>query len=103
LTTAIAKAKGDNWLYLGLKASPTTIEGKSEGEIVSLNVSNFSPGRSNKTSQRFSYLQVSRNGQWLYAVNTQDANILIIEASTLKEVSAITDLGETPSLIVESP
>jgi len=101
---SVAKAKGHNWLYLGLRVSKLTSTGTgSEAEIVSLNVSNFLQTRSNKISQRFDYLYVSRDGRWLYAVNTRDANLLIIEATTLKEVSEITDLGQTPSLLVESP
>jgi hypothetical protein len=101
---SIAKAKGNNWLYFGLRV-PTlaSIETESEGEIVSLNVSNFLQAASNKTSQRFHYLYVSRDGRWLYAVNTLDSNLLIIEAATLKEVKELSDLGQTPSLIVESP
>jgi DNA-binding beta-propeller fold protein YncE len=101
---SIAKAKGNNWLYFGLRV-PTlaSIETESESEIVSLNVSNFLQAASNKTSQRFHYLYVSRDGRWLYAVNTLDSNLLIIEAATLKEVKELSDLGQTPSLIVESP
>jgi DNA-binding beta-propeller fold protein YncE len=101
---SVARARDNTKLYLGLKVSRSAgLESATEGEIVSFNLSNLLQSSSNKTSQTFNYLYVSRDGRWLYAVNTWNANLLVIEAATLQEVRVLTDLGETPSLVVESP
>ena len=91
-------------LFIGLTIPPSLSLGHwAGGEILSLNSTDFAQQGLIKTSQPFNYLFLSRNGRRMYAINTFQANITIIDALTLSEVRTINGVGVSPSLIAEAP
>lgn len=56
-----------------------------------------------RTTVPFWSLAISRDGQWLYAANSADQSITVIDASRLTEVKKIPDLGNEPALAIVQP
>jgi YVTN family beta-propeller protein len=93
-----------NKIFVSLSLPDGSAQGQwSGGEILSVNLSDSAQSAPVKTKHPFNYLFLSRNGRQLYAINSSEANLMVIDAATLKEVRTVEDIGESPAIIIEAP
>lgn len=93
-----------NRLFISLNAPAFNDRGYwSADEILTIDLRTSAQLGSIKTNQSFNYLFLGRGGRQLYAVNTSEANLMVIDATTLREVRTIEDIGDSPSLVIEAP
>jgi hypothetical protein len=98
---SLAVANNRNKMFVGLNETGSGRWAFREIETVNLNDSSRSDVV--KLSRAFDYLILSRDGNQLYAVDAFGKALTVIDATGLREVKTIKDLGVTPSVVIEAP
>jgi YVTN family beta-propeller protein len=86
--------------FLIVKPPPYS-EGEASDEIISINLQNPASISSARFTQKIDYLTVSRDNQRLYSIDSEHSSLTIIDSARLSEIRTISNVGVTPSLVIE--
>ncbi len=99
-----ARSPDKNRVYISLQVPSDVNQGQWLADrINAYDLRNLNQLGSVETSRPFSYLAMSRDGRFIYAVDSDGAKVLVIDTTTLKETRTISNVGVSPSLMLSAP
>jgi DNA-binding beta-propeller fold protein YncE len=99
-----ARSPDRNRVYISLQVPAEANQGQWIADrINAYDLRNLNQLGAVETSRPFSHLTVSRDGRFIYAVDTDGAKVLVIDTATMKEMRIINNVGVSPSLALSVP